>query len=329
MGDIRDVNKRLAALVADAQQIYTDLNSPQPGTSALGRFLGRHTPSTENLSGILEGKKVRPLRPLMNDLRVIKSDAEIQNMRRAGRASGASFTDTMEQSFKSEKELQAFVLYQFQLNGCDGPAFEPVVASGHNGLSIHYVRNDGLIQPESLVLTDAGGTYGGYVSDITRTWPADGKMTDAQRDLYGVVLSVQKACIAECRQPQSTTLDSLHQMAERMLKEELTQLGFDLTRSTVSDLMATLFPHHLSHHVGLDLHDCVGYSKKAPLRPGNCITIEPGVYVPAEPDERFPSHFRGMGIRIEDSICIREDREPIVLTDLAVKEVKDIEQLRT
>ena len=272
---------------------------------------------------MIETKKVKALRPILNDLRVIKSAAEIQSMRRAGRASGRAFTEAMRHNFTREKHLDAFLGYQFKINGCDRAAFEPVAAGGVNALSIHYVRNDDKLQDGQLVLADAGGEYGGYMSDITRTWPIDGRFTPAQRDLYETVLNVQRSCIKDCRQDAHTSLEILHQKAERELKEELKQIGFDMS----SNVINVLLPHHLSHHVGLDLHDCIGYSKKATLRAGQCITVEPGVYVPF--DDRFPKHFQGMGIRIEDTVCVQEEGEgPLVLTTEAVKEVEDIEALR-
>ncbi|KAK3059993.1 hypothetical protein LTS18_009582 [Coniosporium uncinatum] len=117
------------------------------------------------------------------------------------------------------------------------------------------------------------------------------------------------------------TLDKLHKISEDGLTDGLKQLGFDMA----GDNLRTLFPHHLGHYVGLDVHDSPGQSRKAPLKTGQCITIEPGIYVPNE--ERWPKHFRGLGIRIEDSVCIQEE-SPFIFTTEAVKEVVDIEELR-
>jgi intermediate cleaving peptidase 55 len=319
-GDIRSLKRLLSPLLEDASHVYTDITGPSINTSTFLDFFRGPSKRPQSFSEMIEAKKVKSLRPIMNDLRVQKSAAEIQNMRKAGRASGRAFTEAMRQHFTQEKHLDAFLAYHFRLNGCDRNAFEPVAAAGPNALSIHYVRNDDLLQPGQLVLADAGGQYGGYVSDITRTWPINGKFTPAQRDLYEAVLTVQRSCIRECRQDAHTSLELLHQKAEGELKEELKQIGFDMSSNAIN----TLLPHHLSHYVGLDLHDCIGYSKKATLKAGHCLTVEPGVYVPF--DDRFPKHFQGMGIRIEDSVCVGEG--PLVLTAEAVKEVVDIEALR-
>ena len=253
----------------------------------------------------------------MNRLRAIKSPAEISNMRKAGQASGRAFTAAMRQSYSLEKELGAFLDSMFKLNGCDGPAYVPVIAGGKNALSIHYVRNDDMLKPDDLVLVDAGGEYGGYITDITRTWPNNGKFSPAQRDLYEVILKVQRSCISLCRESSSISLDKIHKIAENGLKDGLEQLGFDMSGPALD----TLFPHHVGHYIGLDVHDSPGYSRKETLVEGHCITIEPGIYVPD--NERWPKHFRGMGIRIEDSVCVQKE-SPLILTTEAVKEVSKL-----
>jgi intermediate cleaving peptidase 55 len=320
-GDIGNLTRLLAPLVDDASHVYTDITTPNSNTSTFLEFLRGPPKRRQGFAEMVETKRVKALRPIMNDLRAIKSLAEIQNMRKAGQASGRAFTDAIRQSFGREKDIEAFLGYQFKVNGCDRNAFEPVAACGQNALSIHYVRNDDILRDRELVLADAGGEYGGYVSDITRTWPVNGNFTTAQRDLYEAALTVQRSCIKDCREDSHTSLELLHQKAERELKGELKQIGFDLSSNAIN----VLLPHHLSHYVGLDLHDCIGYSKKATLKAGHCLTVEPGVYVPY--DDRFPKHFQGMGIRIEDSVCVREGG-PLVLTTEAVKEVADIEALR-
>jgi intermediate cleaving peptidase 55 len=147
--------------------------------------------------------------------------------------------------------------------------------------------------------------------------------------LYSLVLSVQRSCVALCRASANTSLDKLHALAERLLADGLRDLGFDMKASSLfgggGSGITALFPHHVGHYVGLDVHDSVGFSRRETLKEGMCVTIEPGVYVPDE--ERWPKEFRGIGIRIEDSVAVGEDG-PIVLTTEAVKEVVDVEALR-
>ena len=259
----------------------------------------------------------------MNELRLTKSPAELACMRRAGSISGAVITEAMRHTYTTEHHLWADLTHGFKSQGLSGEAYVPVVGGGKNALRIHYVRNDALLHDGDFVLVDAGGEYGGYIADITRTWPVDGKFTAAQRDLYGMILAVQKDCVSLCREDGDVSLDSLHSVAEKGLKAGLQSLGFDMARA---GSLETLFPHHVGHYIGLDVHDAPGYPRSERLREDQCITIEPGIYVPVG-DERWPSHFRGLGVRIEDSVRIGGE-EVEVLTGSAVKEVGDIEGLR-
>ena len=321
-GDIDNVANLLPDIIHSAKEVYTDIGS-YGKKSALSRFFSGSATKVDGLAKLLQASTVKPLRPLMNEVRVTKSDAEVECMRRAGSISGAVFTEAMRSSYQSEKQLWADVAYGFKTQGLDGEAYVPVVAGGKHALSIHYVRNDALLKDGEVVLVDAGGEYGGYITDITRTWPVSGKFTDAQRDMYRMILNVQKSCVSLCREDADMSLDKLHRAAESSLRNGLKDLGFDTERR---DCLETLFPHHVGHYIGLDVHDAPGYPRTDTLKENQCITIEPGVYVPAD-DERWPKHFHGLGIRIEDSVRIGKEKVE-VLTSTAVKDLRDIEALR-
>ena len=132
--------------------------------------------------------------------------------------------------------------------------------------------------------------YGGYITDITRTWPISGTFTPAQKDLYNAILTTQRQCISLCRGNANVSLDGLHNIAEKALKDQLQQLGFDMSgnvylppihplsvpqNSNATQALETLFPHHLGHYIGLDVHDTPGQSRKTKLQPRQCVTIEP------------------------------------------------------
>lgn len=292
--------------------------------SGFGQFFRDPNAVPNNFQRMLKdsNSKVKALRPLMNELMVLKSEAEISNMRIAGKISGRAFTNAMRRQWTKEKDLGAFLDYDFKIGGCEATAYVPVVAGGQNALGIHYVRNNDVLQDDQIVLVDAGGQYGGYIADITRSWPINGKFSGPQKDLYEAILRVQRSGVSLCRESANMTLDQIHSITENTLKDALKQLGFDMA----GNAMEVLYPHHVGHYIGLDVHDCPGYARSVPLKAGHCVTVEPGVYVPD--DERWPKHFRGIGIRIEDSVCVQEDG-PLVLTTEAVKEVVDIEALRT
>lgn len=318
-GDIEDVSEVLPGIIASAREVYTDIGT-MSRRNAFDRFVGG-TPVVDGLARILKTSSVRRLRPLINELRVNKSEAELDNMRRAGSVSGAVITQAMKGTHLSEKQLWADLSYGFRSQGLDGEAYVPVVAGGRNALSIHYVRNDERLRDGDVVLVDAGGEYGGYITDITRTWPVNGRFSDAQRDMYNMILNVQKSCVNLCREDANMTLDKIHQICENGLRDGLKGLGFPMT----GDALEKLFPHHVGHYIGLDVHDAPGHPRTGRLLENQCITIEPGIYVPDE--ERWPAHFRGLGIRIEDSVVIGKERVEI-LTQTAVKDVKEIEALR-
>ncbi|TVY35256.1 Intermediate cleaving peptidase [Lachnellula subtilissima] len=315
--DINKLHFLLPPLISAASEVYTDMAK----CSGLGLFFRNQEAPPNDFQKMLKDRKVKPLRPLMNELRILKSEAEIANMRMAGKISGRSFTNAMRQQWTKEKDLGAFFDYDFKIGGCEATAYIPVIAGGQNSLSIHYVRNNDVLKDGEMVLVDAGGEYGGYIADITRTWPINGKFTDPQRDLYEAILGVQRSSVSLCRESANVTLDKIHQITEFGLKDSLQRLGFNMS----GNALETLFPHHVGHYVGLDVHDCPGYPRTVPLKAGHCVTVEPGIYVPD--DERWPAHFRGIGIRIEDSVCVQDD-SPLVLTTEAVKEVVDIEALR-
>lgn len=320
-GDVNNLPRILPEIITRSKNIYTDLPGSRLSKNILSRFLSGSEPA--RIGGIHKVFRdardendisMKPLRPLLNELRVIKSDAEIQNMRRAGQHSGRAITDAMRQSFTSEKDLDSFLDYWFKQDNCDGPAYVPVVAGGINANTIHYVSNDMQLNPNDLVLVDAGAQYGGYVTDITRTWPVSGKFTPAQRDLYTLLLNVQRSCVALCRVSAHLSLDKLHNIAANQLRDGLKDLGFDMS----NDAIYKLFPHHVGHYLGLDVHDSPGLTRTRYLEKNMVVTVEPGIYVPN--DERWPEWARGIGMRIEDSVCVDEE-SPFVLTTEAVKEV--------
>lgn len=267
------------------------------------------------------GVRTSLLQPVLHPIRAIKSQAEIACMRKAGQHSGRALTNAMRRNWKTEKDLETFLEYEYKMTGLDGSAYIPVIAGGQRGSLIHYTLNNATLEPDQFVLVDAGGEYGTYITDITRTWPVNGKFSPAQKDLYEAVLDAQRTSVSLCRANAAISLDRLHGVTETAMRNNLRQLGFVLD----DDGMDILFPHHVGHYIGLDVHDVPGYSRGLNLVEGHCVTVEPGIYVPD--DERWPKAFRGLGVRIEDSIAVG-DENPLILTSEAVKEVVDIEALR-
>ncbi|KAK0537042.1 aminopeptidase [Tilletia horrida] len=272
--------------------------------------------------------------------RVRKSPAEIRAMRRAADVSAAAMVRVMgyqalhrarhgASTPVSEAQLQATFEYECALRGAQRPAYVPVVASGANACTIHYVNNDNLVGPgqAGMVCIDAGCELDGYASDITRAFPvgADlgGRFNSAQRDLYEAVLSTLKAVTALVSAQSGYSLSELHRRSVELLRQELNAIGgFQLGHDV---LERSLFPHYIGHFLGIDLHDTSSIPRSTRLEEGMVITVEPGLYV-SEGDARFPKAFWGLGIRVEDDVLVQATSQ-VVLSANAPKEVADVEAI--
>ncbi|KAG7664116.1 ICP55 [[Candida] subhashii] len=319
-------------LIMGCESIYWDqkFGSPKEQDTIKSFF---HILGNSNSVNDIIRKSRKPLSPLSDliaELRCVKSPAEIKVMHFAGQISARAINKAMgkvgsENPILTEKTLAKYLDYQFVKGGCDKQAYIPVVASGRNALTIHYTRNDDLLYQDEMVFVDAGGKLGGYCADISRTWPNSPKgFSDAQRDIYEAVLNTNKKCIELCDESLGYSMHDIHETSLKSLKQELNNLpGFDVTLGEVSRY---LYPHYIGHHLGLDLHDIPTISRFRKLEDGNVITIEPGVYIPE--DDKWPKHFQGIGVRVEDDIVVGKSNDEIInLTSGCVKEIADIESL--
>ncbi|KAI8645437.1 peptidase M24, structural domain-containing protein [Parasitella parasitica] len=269
----------------------------------------------------LKLQTILPLSKTIQELRMIKSPSEIEIMKKSGMISSKAFIEAMKwtEPGVTEGQLWAKFDYETRMRGSTILAYVPVVAGGPNALSMHYVRNDMELKNGDLVLVDCGGEYNGYASDITRTWPVNGKFNDAQRELYQAVLNVNKACIKMCTESNSISLHGIHAQSVKLMKQELQNIGFNVNSW---DLERILYPHHVGHYLGLDVHDLHDLDRSRKLKNNMVVTIEPGIYVPF--DDKFPSKYQGIGIRIEDNVVVGKD-DPYVLTSTSPKEIVDVE----
>lgn len=253
-------------------------------------------------------------------LRWVKSDSEASLMRKAGQVGGRGFVKTMKRTKAglSESDLAAEMEYHCKIQGATGLSYVPVIAGGSNALILHYIQNNQVLKDGALVLMDAGCEFGAYCSDITRTFPVNGVFSAPQRALYSLVLNVQKKIIKMVT--IGSDLNELQRATFEMFKKELSIL---FERKVTSSELENLYPHHVSHYIGLDVHDTPSISRSKALVEGVCLTVEPGLYIP---DEKVYGIFRGMGIRIEDCVMVSK-HGAIILTVEAPKEIIDIENV--
>ncbi|KAJ8734511.1 hypothetical protein PYW08_013761 [Mythimna loreyi] len=262
-------------------------------------------------------------------MRVIKSPAEIEVMKETCYIGSTSINMAMActKSGISEHMIGAVLEYTSKIGGADHLAFPPVVAGGSRATHIHYVANNQILNDDELLLVDSGSQRWMYNSDISRTWPVSGKFDKYQTILYELVLAVQNRLI-EILGEQRPPLDQLFDTMCRLLGKHLQQEGIlpkDIDGQELLGKAYRLCPHHVSHYLGLDVHDAPLVRRNVPVSTNMIVTVEPGLYI-ARDDTTVPEEFRGVGIRIEDDVLIT-DGEPYVLTASCLKEIIEIEDI--
>lgn len=268
--------------------------------------------------------------PKLHAMRLIKSEAEIAVMQKAADISCEAHKRAMiaAKSMDFEYQLAAEIHHTFAMHGASAPAYNSIVGSGDNACILHYTENTHELTHGDLVLIDAGAEFQGYAADITRTFPISGVFSEAQGNLYNIVLDAQAAAL-DVLGPRRT-LGQAGDVAIEVLTQGLVDLGIlqgDVDALISEKAYRRFYMHGLGHWLGLDVHDVGVYKiegKDRPLLAGMVLTVEPGLYVPNEPD--IPKAYRGIGIRIEDNIVITEDGHHI-FTDKVPKSVAAIEAL--
>ena len=272
---------------------------------------------------------------VLHELRLIKSDSELDILREAARITDAAHREAMRISAPGvfEYELEAAIEGAFRRLGGSGAGCTCIVGGGENATILHYHTNQDILQDGDLVCVDAGGEFDGYTADVTRTWPVNGQFSPIQRKAYEIVLEAQLLAIEACR-VGARFLD-VHEAATRRLARGMLELGLfagdpedeGMVEQIIADGRSKrYYMHGTSHWLGLDVHDAGVYNMDGGsrrLRAGMVLTVEPGLYVPVD-DEDAPAALRGLGIRIEDDVVVT-DGDPLVLTASIPKSVAEVE----
>ena len=267
---------------------------------------------------------------LLGEMRLIKSKEELARIAQATELTAQAHLAAMKaiRPGMYEYELEALIDSIFRKHGGRGTAFPTIVANGENATILHYTANNCAIRDGDLVLIDAGCEYKYYNGDITRTFPANGKFTETQREIYQVVLDVQLAVIETVR--PGVSIDEPNKKAVELLTEGMVELGLlkgEKEKLIEAEEYKKFYMHRVGHMLGLDTHDVNktrdGEEHKT-FQLGMVTTVEPGLYI--QPDsENVPSKYLGIGIRIEDDVLVTETGNE-VLTAQVPKTVEDIEQ---
>jgi Xaa-Pro aminopeptidase len=325
---ITKVDEILPTLLSNQDALYYELGGdPQSDSKVIAwlnqvRALGR--------SGVTAPDQIRDIRSILDEMRVVKDASEVETMRRAARISAQAHVRAMQLTRPGlmEYEVEAEFLHEFRRNGAQSPAYTSIVAGGANACVLHYVNNDAVLNDGDLLLIDAGCELDGYASDITRTFPVNGKFAGPQRDVYELVLAAQAAAIEQVK--PGNEWEDPHRAALQVLVQGMLDLG--LCNGTPESVIETgdykkFYMHRTGHWLGMDVHDVGDYKRGGEwrkLEPGMMLTVEPGCYI--RPDDSVPEQFWNIGIRIEDDALVTDAGCDIITADVP-KSIAEVESL--
>lgn len=268
---------------------------------------------------------------IVHEMRVLKTPEELELMQRAADIAAEAHCEAMKsvRPGMKEYEVEALIEQIFRKQGAAAPAYTSIIGAGPNATVLHYINNDGELRDGELLLIDAGAEYKGYASDITRTFPINGRYTKAQREIYDLVLKAQMACVELVR--PGTTHDDLKNHSIEVLTEGMVRLG--LLKGDPEELIKEkkyeqFYMHGLGHMLGIDVHDVGRYyydKESRALEAGVVMTVEPGLYISPKTKD-IPEQYLGIGVRIEDDVLCTANG-PRVLTTKVPKQAEEIEAL--
>ena len=271
------------------------------------------------------------LDPLVNAMRLLKSEAEVAQMAAACAISVTAHKRAMNvcKVGMHEYQLAAELHHQFTTQGSQRLAYGSIVAGGENACILHYTNNDQVLQDGDLVLIDAGCELDHYASDITRTFPVNGRFSEAQKTIYELVLAAHEAALA-CIKPGAVYTD-MQDAAVKVITQGLIDIGLltgDLEQNIEQQTFRKFYMHNIGHWLGMDVHDVGVYKLDGASRPliaGMVTTVEPGIYIDPE-DLDIAPQWRGIGVRIEDNILVTDHGYRNLTANLPVS-VADIETI--
>ena len=281
--------------------------------------------------GVVAPQAIEDISHIADEMRLIKSDFEIDIMKRSAKIATLAHNRAMKSVRPNmyEYELEAEILHEFMSHGVRAPAYQSIVAAGKNACTLHYVDNNSKIQDGDLILIDAGCELEGYASDVSRTFPTSGKFSKIQKDFYQLVLEAQSAALSKVS--SNHNWNEPHEAALSVLIDGFKDFG--LCQGSHQEIYETgaykeFYMHRTGHWLGLDVHDAGDYKTIAhewkQLKPGMTLTVEPGCYI--RPSANIPKEFWNIGIRIEDDVLVTHNGYEVLTKD-SPKTIESIETL--
>ena len=326
---IEDMDDILPGLIEGHERVFYNMGHDQNFDNRVLGWVNQIRGKSR--TGVVAPDEFISLNHFLHDMRLYKSRHEIKLMKKAAKISAAAHKRVISycKPGMHEYQLEAELVHEFMLNGSRAAAYPSIVGSGENGCILHYTENKDEVADGDLLLIDAGAEYQGYASDITRTFPANGKFSKAQRKAYDLVLKAQLAAIEQVK-PGNHWNDP-HDAAVRVLTEGMVELGIlkgDVDELIDDHVYTKYYMHRTGHWIGMDVHDVGDYkvdNEWRMLEPGMVLTIEPGLYMPAE-SKGLPKKWWNIGIRIEDDVLVTKDGYEVLSKD-APKTADEIEAL--
>ncbi len=326
---IEKLESKLRELIPGHQNLYAHFHE-SPETFEMARKITGELFYQKRKAEKLPPKSFKNIALLIERLRLVKDQNEILTMKKAMIATDKAHRAAMALAApgKNEKEVTALLDYFFTKDASQGRAYDNIVAGGNNANILHYINNNSNLNDGDLLLIDAGSHINHYATDITRTFPVNGKFTEIQKDVYSIVLEAQKSSISHVFEGRNQ--NQLHQAGSKVLAQGLRDLKV-LDQSVDEILEKSLhrkyFPHGTGHWIGIDVHDQCPYfddnNEFVKFEKGMIFTIEPGLYFPKE-DDKVREELKGIGIRIEDNILVTEKGHEN-LSSMIPKEIKEVE----
>lgn len=326
---ITDLDDILPGMLENKSKVFYPLGKDNELDHKLLEWIGHIR--KQSRTGVSAPGELVSLEHLLHEMRLFKSREELRLMRKAADISAQAHVRAMRQCRPGlyEYQIEAELLHEFNSHGLRAVAYPSIVATGANACVLHYTENRHKLQNGDLLLIDAGVECEHYAADITRTFPVSGKFSEPQKLLYQLVLDAQTAALTEIR--PGVPWNQAHDASVHTLTQGLLELGLltgELDTLIQNETYKQFYMHRIGHWLGMDVHDVGDYrlaGEWRPLQPGMVLTVEPGLYVPAN-CETVDSQWRGIGIRIEDDVLVTPQGHEI-LTYGVPKTIADIEAL--